>query len=76
MSRLSRIFKCQHFIVDNDKKVIHKVSKITIDCEIGSNTEYLTDLQAHNYEIYDYYTLCTHCCEHTILNKMNMCILK
>jgi len=63
MSKISRFFKCQHYIVDNDKKMIHKLSKLTSNCDIGPNIEYLTDLIANNYEIYDYYTECPYCCD-------------
>jgi len=68
MSRLTRIFKGQHYIVDNDKRMIHKLSKITIHCDIGDNVEYLTDLQANNYEVYDYYLDCPYCCRNQVRN--------
>lgn len=64
MSKFSRFFNRKYFIADKDKRKIHQIGHITDQCDISDNVDNnLTELQARNYEIYDYYTECPHCCK-------------
>ena len=58
-------------VVDNDAYIIHKVINMKDECNVGTNVEYITNLQSNNYQIYDYkYKQCPHC------NKENLAIPK
>lgn len=61
MSIISRFIRKEHYIIDLDNRMVHKISKLSDKCNISNNFEYATSNDVTNVEIYDYFQKCPYC---------------